>query len=122
MIGVFGKHLFSLHPTEIQFAYKYKSLQEINHFDMHFKPWIAFLRRLHLSSLGSIVITDTKRDQFTMMRGQINKHDMDDVFIQVTRNEKSVHANCNQVVNRLGVDIDVQLCINMVMMPQRYSF
>tara|TARA_B110000444_G_scaffold240900_1_gene256719 strand:- start:4551 stop:7082 length:2532 start_codon:yes stop_codon:yes gene_type:complete len=83
----------------------------------NFKPWIDLLRRLYMSSLGSIVITDTKRDQFTMIRGQINMHDMDDVFIKASRDENSVRANCNQVVNRLGVFIDVEICINMVIQP-----
>jgi hypothetical protein len=95
----------------------YETQSQHERISFNFKHWIDFLKRLHLSSLGSIVITDTKRDQFTMMRGQINMHDMDDVFIQATRNEKSVRANCNQIVDRLGVVIDVQECINMVMTP-----
>jgi len=93
----------------------YETQSKHEHVPLDFKPWIDFLRRLHMSSLGSIVITDTKINQFTMLRTIINMHDMDDAYIQPSRGERSVRSNCNQIVTRLSVNIDVEMCISMVM-------
>lgn len=82
---------------------------------LNFEPWIVFLRRLYMSSLGSIIMTDTKIDQFTVIRGQINMHDMDDVFIEASRDKKGVQNNCNQIIKVIGVHIDNEKCLNMIL-------
>ena len=81
---------------------------------LNYEPWIVFLKKLYRSSLGSIIITDIKKDQFMVIRGQINMHDMDDVFIEAVNKIKGVQSNCNQIVSKLRVQIDVQKCVDLV--------
>ena len=75
------------------------------------EPWLLLLRRFYMSKMGSILITDTKKEQFTVIRGQINMHDMDDVYIRASRHESNIRSNCNEIVDHLHIQIAVETCV-----------
>ena len=82
---------------------------------VEFAPWLVLLRRLERSTLGSIHITDVKSHQFTVIRGDINMHDMDDVFIYPSRPQSVVHWNCDNIIKRLDVRINTTQCVAAVL-------
>ena len=76
-----------------------------------FEPWRQLLQRFAQSSLGSIQLTDVKKEQFTVIRGGLNMHDMDDVFIHPSRDQSIVYSNCNAVIRQLHVRIGIEQCV-----------
>ena len=82
-----------------------------------FEPWLLLLKRFERSRLGSIRITDTKRDQFTVIRGEINMHDMDDVDIHPMRPPKIVRSNCNEIIKHFQIETTIDKCVAAVLKP-----
>jgi len=95
--------------TGVTTVYEFQA--KLENIPSDFVPWRQLLQRFEQCSLGSIQLTDVKKEQFTVIRGDLNMHDMDDVFIHASRDRSIVHSNCNIVIERMHVQIGVEQCV-----------